>query len=69
MFMRISKIVLAVLLVNGLFYTYYKIAWDRMELSPPVFAVGCVVLLLVVGVFSNWLHKTIGSPGRNEAEG
>ena len=45
-FIRALKTIIAVLLVNGVFYAFYRIAAPR--LSPALFTLGCVILVLVV---------------------
>jgi hypothetical protein len=48
----IFQTVVAVLLINGVFYAYYRIATFQLHLSEIPFGVGCVVLfLIVVAVF------------------
>lgn len=45
---RTLKTIVAVLLVNGVFYAFYRIAAIHLQLSQAVFTVGCVALSLVV---------------------
>lgn len=45
---RASKSIVAVFVVNGVFYAFYRIAGVHLQLPPSVFAIGCVILGLLV---------------------
>ena len=45
---RTLKALIGVLLINAVFYAFYRIAAIRWQWSEAVFAVGCVFLSLVV---------------------
>ena len=50
---RALKAIVTVLLMNGVFYAYYRIA--AIRLSSSLFAVGCVILVLVmVAICRKW---------------
>ena len=51
------RAIVYVLLTNGIFYAYYRIATFHLRLSAGPFVVGCVILALVVVAVFRKLRK------------
>ena len=64
---RVLKPIVFVLLINGIFFAYYKIAGIHLRLSLPLYMGGCMVLLLVtLAVVRKYRQSTM--PTRSETE-
>lgn len=58
------KTIVGVLAINAVFYAYFRIATFHFHLSHPLFMLGCVVLMILVGSVWRIHARDLGRNGK-----